>query len=216
MRHTLHAGVRLIRLRPALRTILGSAVCASVFSSAFDRLWGYHLLRHFTFPTSGGLTVVVWFGLIEASIDVANLCGTEIARRRIDWEHRRSLIWGLFAVDALTLVFVVGFTVAGQLGPALGLFWLAVVSRSPRDALETTWMNLDLESSVRAQAGALAGIIAGPLLGTLATDRGTGIALIASAAALAPALVLYRRSLVRGGQVSHPGDAQARSLQGQP
>jgi DHA3 family tetracycline resistance protein-like MFS transporter len=223
MRHTLHAGVRLMRLRPALRTILGITVCASVFSSAFDRLWGYHLLAHFTFPTSGGLTVVVWFGLIEASINVANLCGTEIARRRIDWDNRRSLIGGLFAVDALTLVFVVGFAVAGQLGPALGLFWLAVVSRSPRDALETTWMNLDLESSVRAtvfsmreQAGALAGIIAGPLLGALATDRGTGVALIASAAALAPALVLYRRSLVRGGPLSPPCEAPTQVPTGQP
>jgi hypothetical protein len=120
-------------------------------------------------------------------------------------------------------VFVVGFAVAGQLGPALRLFWLAVVSRSPRDALETTWMNLDLESSVRAtvfsmreQAGALAGIIAGPLLGALATDRGTGVALIASAAALAPALVLYRRSLVRGGPLSPPCEAPTQIPKGQP
>jgi DHA3 family tetracycline resistance protein-like MFS transporter len=222
MRHTLRAGVHRIRLRPALLTILGSAVCASVFSSAFDRLWGYHLLAHFNFPSTGGLTLVAWFGLIEASINVANLCGTEIARRCVDWEHRRSLIWGLCAVDALTLAFVVGFALAGQLGPALGLFWLAVVSRSPREALETTWMNLDLEASVRAtvfsmreQAGALAGIIAGPLLGALATDRGTGVALIASAAALAPALVLYRRSLGRGGPPSPPSEAPAQSPKGQ-
>jgi len=223
MSHTLRAGVRLIRLRPALLTILGIAVCASVFSSAFDRLYSYHLLAHFTFPTIGGLTVVVWFGIIQASVNVANLCGTEIARRRIDWENRRSLIWGLFSVDALTLLFVVGFAVAGQFGLALGLFWLTVVSRSPRDALETTWMNLDLESSVRAtvfsireQANALAGIIAGPLLGAFATDRGTGIALIASAAALAPALVLYRRSLVRGGQLSPPSEAPTQVPKGQP
>lgn len=84
-------------------------------------------------------------------------------------------------------------------------------------------MNLELESSVRAtvfsireQAGALAGIIAGPLLGALATDRGTGVALIASAAALAPALALYRRSLVRGAQLSPPSEAHAQSPKGQP
>jgi len=223
MSHTLRVGVRLIRLRPALLTILGIAVCASVFSSAFDRLYSYHLLAHFTFPTIGGLTVVVWFGIIQASVNVANLCGTEIARRRIDWENRRSLIWGLFSVDALTLLFVVGFAIAGQFGLGLGLFWLTVVSRSPRDALETTWMNLDLESSVRAtvfsireQANALAGIIAGPLLGALATERGTGVALIASAAALAPALVLYRRSLVRGGPLSPPSEAPTQVPKGQP
>jgi len=140
-----------------------------------------------------------------------------------NWDNRRSLIWGLCAVDTLTLVFVVGFTVAGQLGPALGLFWLTALSRSPRGALETTWMNLDLESSVRAtvfsmreQAGALAGIIAGPLLGALATDRGTGVALIASAAALAPALVLYHRSLVRGGPLSPPGEVPTQVPKGQP
>ena len=96
MSYTLQAGVRLIRLRPTLLTILGIAVCASIFSSAFDRLWGYHLLAHFTFPTTGGVTVVVWFGIIEATINVANLCGTEIARRRVDWKSRRSLIWACF------------------------------------------------------------------------------------------------------------------------
>ncbi len=84
-------------------------------------------------------------------------------------------------------------------------------------------MNLDLESTVRAtvfslraQVGALAGIIAGPLLGALATERGTGVALIASATALAPALVLYRRSLVRDGPLSPPSEAPTQSAKGQP
>jgi hypothetical protein len=204
MGHTVHAGVRLIRLRPALLTIMGIVVCANIFSAGFDRLWSYHLLAHFSFPTAGGLTVVIWFGIIEAGINVASLAGTEIARRRVDPQNRRALVWALFSVDAFTMLFVIGFAVTDQFSLVLGLFWLAVVARSPRDALETTWMNMELDSSVRAtvfsmraQVGALAGIASGPILGALATDHGTGVALVAAAAALAPALVLYRRMLVR-------------------
>jgi DHA3 family tetracycline resistance protein-like MFS transporter len=211
MGHTLRASVHLIRLRPALLTILGIGVFYSVFSAGFDRLWSFHLLAHFTFPSTGGLTVVIWFGIIEAGINVANLCGTEIARRRVDWKNRRAVVWALFSVDALTLVCVAGFTVAGQFGLALGLFWLSTVARGPRGALETTWMNLDLDSSVRAtvfsmraQVGALAGIVGGPILGAIATDHGTGAALIAAAAALAPALLLYLRSLSQGGKITIP------------
>ena len=47
-------------------------------------------------------------------------------------------------------------------------------------------------------------------------DYRTGVALIASAAALAPALVLYRRSLVRGGPLSPPREAPFQVPKGQP
>ncbi len=154
MAHILRAGLHLVRLRPALLTILGIGVCYSVFSAGFDRLWSFHLLAHFTFPTAGGLTVVIWFGIIEAGINVAGLVGTELARRRVDWSSRRAVVWALFSVDVLTLALVTGFAVARQIGPALALFWLTTVARSPRGPLETTWMNLELESG-RAGYGLL-------------------------------------------------------------
>ncbi|HWE62263.1 MAG TPA: hypothetical protein VHB98_11180 [Chloroflexota bacterium] len=172
MSHTWRASMHLIRLRPALLTVLGIGGFYSVFSAGFDRLWSFHLLGRFAFPTTGRLTVVMWFGIIEAGINVTTLCGIEIARRFVDGSKRRTVVWALFAVDALTLACVIGFAVAGQFVLALGTFWLSTVVRGPRGALEQIWMNLDLDHSVRAtvfslraQVGALAGIAGGPILG---------------------------------------------------
>jgi MFS transporter, DHA3 family, tetracycline resistance protein len=211
MRYTLRSSVLLVRLRPALLTILGIGVFYGVSSSGFDRLWSFHLLRHFTFPTVGGLTVVVWFGIIEAGINVANLCGTEIARRLVNTTNRRAVVWALFSADALTMVLVAGFTVAGQFYLALGAFWLSTVARGPRGALETTWMNLNLDPSVRAtifslraQVGALAGIAGGPIIGAIATGHGSRAALLLSSAVLGPALLLYLLSLKGDGKIAGP------------
>jgi DHA3 family tetracycline resistance protein-like MFS transporter len=202
--HTTRASLRIIRLRPALLTILAIAVFSSAFSAGFDRLWSFHLLAHFTFPTTGGLNVVKWFAVIEAGINVMSLCGIEVAKRLVKADNRRAVVWASFVADAATLACVVGFALAGQFIVALAAFWLTVVARSPRGVLQTIWMNLDLEPGVRAtilslqaQVGALAGIAGGPILGAVATNYGTRAALVLAAALLAPALLLYRKWLPR-------------------
>lgn len=65
-------------------------------------------------------------------------------------------------------------------------------------------MNHHLESEVRAtvfslqsQTGALASIIAGPLLGLLATGTTPQLTLLVSGALLLPALLLYARALTQ-------------------
>jgi DHA3 family tetracycline resistance protein-like MFS transporter len=219
MGHTIRASVQLIRGRPVLRAMMGITICAGIFSAGFDRLWSYHLLAHFSFPTAYGLTVVIWFGIIEASINVATLVGSGVAQWCVDWKSRRALVWALFAADACTVLFVTGFAVASQFGLALGLFWLSVVARGPRNALMNTLMNMDLDSSVRAtvfsmqaQVGALAGIVGGPILGALATDLGTRVSLVAASVALVPTLALYRRIMVHDSRATLPGQEQPENL----
>jgi len=204
MGHTLRAGVRLVRLRPVLLTILGIGAFYGMFSEGFDRLWQYHLLRHVTFPTLGGLKVVVWFGIIQAGATLINVGATEVVRRRVDTTSHHAVAWALFGLDSLMVVGVVGFAVAGQFALALAAFWLVTMGRGTRGPLERVWMNQHLDASVRATVFSLRGqvdagaqIVGGPILGVIATAYTTRSALIAAGVILAPALLLYARTMRR-------------------
>ncbi|HEV2654427.1 MAG TPA: hypothetical protein VGT82_05690 [Ktedonobacteraceae bacterium] len=204
MYHTLRVGVRLVRLRPVLLTILSIAILLGVFSAGFDQLWQYYLLHRFTFPTLGNLTTVTWFCIIEAGISATNFCGTWIAGHYADTDSPRSVVIALFAIDGLMVLTVIGFALAGQFILALTAFFLFTTIAGPRIALERVWMNQHLDSSVRAtvfslrgQVSALAQIIGGPILGAVATAFDTRTALITSGIILSPALLLYARTMRR-------------------
>ena len=211
MGYTLHASLRVARRRPVLRTILGISAFYGMFGAGFDRLWPYHLQHTITFPTLGGLAPVVWFGLIEAAITVTNLCGTEVVRRCVPTTSHRAVAGTLCTIDGLTIVGVAAFAVAGQFGLALAVFLLVTTALGPRASLEQVWMNQHLDPAVRAtvfslrgQVGALAGIIGGPILGAIATALTTRAALITAAVILAPALLLYIRTVRRDTPLAAP------------
>jgi len=200
MGYTLRASLRVVRRRPVLRTILGISAFYGMFGAGFDRLWPYHLQHTITFPALGGLPPVVWFGLIEAGITVTNLCGIEVVRRRIPITNHRAVAWTLCAIDGLTIMGVAAFAVIGPFGLALAVFFLVTTALGPRASLEQVWMNRSLDPAMRAtvfslhgQAGTLAGIVGGPILGAIATALTTRAALFAAAVVLAPTLLLYIR-----------------------
>ncbi len=216
MRHTLRAGVEMVRLRPVLLTILGIGAFYGMFSEGFDRLWQYHLLHHFTFPTLGGLKAVVWFGIIAAVATVINVGVAEVVRRRVDMTSHHAVAEALFVLDGLMVVGVVVFAVAGQFALALAAFWLVTTVRGTRGPLELIWMNQNLDPSVRATVFSLRGqvdagaqIVGGPLLGTIATALTTRSALIAAGVILAPALLLYARTLCRDTLLASPSAPEA-------
>ncbi len=211
MGHTLRAGVGMVQVRPLLRTMLGIGVFYGVFSAGFDQLWQYHLLRSIHFPALAGVTPVVWFGIIEVGITLTNLIGSEIARRRVDVSSHQAVAWALFIVDGLTCVSAIGFALSGQLALALAAFFVLTTARGPRMSLEQIWMNQHLDASVRATVfslrggiGALAQIVAGPLLGALATSFATRPALLVASVMLVPALLLYSRILRLGSLAVAP------------
>ncbi len=211
MSHTLHAGVRLVRIRPVLLTVLGVAAFYGMFTAGFDRLWPYHLLHSFTFPSLGVLTPLVWFCIIEAGIVVTNWIGIEVVRRCIDTNSHSAVAWALFVVDGLQIAGVIGFALTGQFVLALVAFWLYTTVVGPRAPLEQVWMNQNLDSSVRAtvfslrgQVNAIAQIAGGPMLGVIATAFSTRIALIAAGIILSPALLLYARIVRRNKPLAAP------------
>ena len=211
MGHTLRAGLRLVRLRPVLLTIVGIGAFYSMFSEGFDRLWQYHLLHHFTYPTLGGLKPIVWFGIIQTGATVINVGAIEVVRRRADTTSHQAVALALFGMDGLMVVGVVGLAGAGQFALALAAFWLITTVRGTRGPLERIWMNQNLDPGVRAlvfsmrgQVDAGAQIVGGPILGAIAVAFSTRSALIAAAVILAPALLLYARTVRRDTLLAAP------------
>jgi DHA3 family tetracycline resistance protein-like MFS transporter len=119
-------------------------------------------------------------------------------------------------VQSLMVAGVLGFAVASRFALALAAFWLVTMASGPRMPLEQAWMNQNLDAQVRAtvfsmkgQVQALAAIAGGPVLGAIATAYTTRPALIASALALSPALLLYARAARYGRPLAAAGGPEA-------
>ena len=202
MAHTGRQGVRLLRARPALLTILGIVAFAGMWSEGFDRLWEAHFLE-IGLPTLGGLDPIVWFGVFGAGALLLAIAVAHPLGQRIESAGRETMVKTLFWLDAALLVSAVGFGLAGA-------FWVAVVAyfatrlvRNIARPVFFTWVNRSIEdSSVRAtvlsitnQADAIGQWTGGPAVGALGNLFSIRIALVAGGACMAPALLLYRRAM---------------------
>lgn len=66
MAHTFKEGIKAVRARPRLMTILGIGLLYGLYSEGFDRLWVKHVIDHFDLPVIFGQTDVALFGLLRA------------------------------------------------------------------------------------------------------------------------------------------------------
>src|SRR5579863_3413870 len=89
---TFRAGLRAIRGRPVLMTILLIALFYGLYSEGFDRLWTAHILADFTLPVLWQLKPVVWFGIISVAGTLLTLAASEVVRRRVDSNNQRLVI----------------------------------------------------------------------------------------------------------------------------
>ncbi|HYN87437.1 MAG TPA: MFS transporter [Ardenticatenaceae bacterium] len=199
---TLRGGIRLVRVRPVLLTLLAISAIHGMFSEGFDRLWTPHVLANFTFPALGNFEPVIWFGIIQAVGMLISIGANEVARRRVDTTGHHTVARALFAIYALTVATVVVFGLAGNFGLALVAFWATGALRSTSGPLFNAWLNQNLDSSVRAtvfsmtaQSNAIGQIAGGPILGVVGTFVSLRAALVAAGLALAPSLPLYARTI---------------------
>jgi DHA3 family tetracycline resistance protein-like MFS transporter len=198
---TFMAGVREVRSRPLLLTILFIAVLFGMFSEGLDRLYVPFLIESFTFPRLGAADSVVWWGVIAAVSSLVGLATTTIARRVVDLGNHLHLTAALALMTALISVSVVAFANLEGFYVVLAFFWLASGLRAAASPLETAWLNRRLPSSIRAtilsmhgQADSVGQAFGGPVVGVIAQRIAIGTALTVSALALLPSLVLYRRA----------------------
>lgn len=202
MGDTLKSGVRLIRLRPVLLTILGVGLFLGLYSEGYDRLWAAHFLKDLLVPPFGGFSYVTWFGIMNVSAILLSLGAVELTIRRIDMRSHLTVARMLFVMIALLTLSLIGFGIAGSFAIALLLFVLIAVLRKVIEPLYTSWLAQHADPKIRAtvisfsgQLDAFGQIIGGPPLGALGIARGIRVALVVSGALLTPALALLARTL---------------------
>ncbi len=198
MGRTLRNGINLIRLRTALLIILFIELFHGLSSEGFDRLSTAHFLADFTFPTLGQLKPVTWFAIFEVVGTLLGLAATEIVRRRVDASNQRVAAWTLFAMDALNVVCVLVFALAGNFFLAVAAFLIYSVFRTASRPIWMTWLTRITDAKVRAtvfsmlgQMNSLGQIVGGPPVGYIGTVFSLRAALATVSIILSPVLLLF-------------------------
>lgn len=198
MGRTLRNGINLIRLRTALLVVLFVELFHGLSSEGFDRLSTAHFLADFTFPALGQLKPVTWFAIFEVVGTLLGLAATEIVRRRVDASNQRVAVWTLFAMDALNVVCVLVFALAGNFFLAVAAFLVYGVFRTASRPIWTTWLTRITDAKVRAtvfsllgQMNSLGQIVGGPPVGYIGTVFSLRAALATVSIILSPVLLLF-------------------------
>ena len=212
---TVQSAFAVIRRQPAFLSILAIGAIYGMSSEAVDRLWEAHFLRDLSFPALGQLRPVVWFGIINVVERLLGIGAVEIARRHVDPTNHRAVAGFLLGSNALLLVSVVGFGLAGHFELALATYWTARLARSVHSPLYTAWVNQRIDDaqaratviSTASQTNAFGQILGGPIVGAIGNLWSINAAIVAAGVILAPVLILYRVA-IRQGEKSSPRHAQ--------
>ena len=198
---TFASGLREIRGRPLLATLLALSLFLALSTEGLDRLWEAHLLRHFELPTIGALDSVVWFGAINVAFMLLSVGANQVVRRMVDVTDDRAVARTLILTSVLRIAGVVLFGLAASFGLAVAGYLAHMVFRSISGPLFTGWVNRHVDPRVRAtvlsmngQVDAVGQLTGGPLIGVVAELTSLRAAMVAVGATLLPALPLLAKA----------------------
>lgn len=202
-RQILRDGTRLVRSRPLLLGIIGIALVFGAHSEGFDRLWEAHFLRDIHFPHVFHATAVVWFGAINVGVALLLAGLFQVVMRRVDLSDHTEVARVLLAVNAVLMVAVVIFGLAGSFTLAVGAFALARVMRQLSSPLSVVWLNQQVSDSrvratvlsLRGGADAVGQSAIGPVVGLVGTLVSLRAAIVTAGLILLPALPLFAWTL---------------------
>lgn len=202
MLQTFKGGVKLVRGKPVLISILVLGLVYGAYSEGFDRLWTAHFLQDIILPTLGSLQPVVWFGIIRVVSLLLSIGLTEFATRKVNTDSHGLVARAVLALNVSMVIGLLTFAITGNFVIALLAYWLTSSARRTLNPVYTAWVNQHLESSVRAtvismtsQIDALGQIIGGPIVGFIGTAISIGAALITSGLILALAIPLLIKAI---------------------
>jgi DHA3 family tetracycline resistance protein-like MFS transporter len=202
MAHTFRQGIKAVRARPALWTILSIGLIYGLYSEGYDRLWTKHVLDQFAFPLADRFQPVFWLGLIRAVGMILSVGAVELVRRKVKTDEHVAVARASWAISAILVVSLFGFALAKSLLVAVIAIWLISMARNMIYPLYTAWVNQRLDSRVRAtvlsmsgQVDAIGQVAGGPVVGLIGSWLSVQAALIASALTLSPVLLLYPRAM---------------------
>lgn len=213
---TMRLGLRVVRGRRALMTLVGAVFLHGMYSEGFDRLWRKHMSDNVGLPALGELDPIVWFSIINISYTLLAMVSTEVIRRRVNTRNPHAIRWTLFSVSAMITAALAVLALTSSFPAALVCIILIQTMRSNIWPLMVTWINMYVESSSRAtvlsmfgQIDAIGQIAGGPGPGLIGQRVGLRAALGLSALILSPVLWLYARAKPEMPTVSEAADDEA-------
>ena len=194
---TFRNGLRVVRGRPVLITILLIGLFYGLYSEGFDRLSTPHLVTNFTFPMLWSFKPVVWFGIFSVVGTLISLGATELIRRFTNMNNQRVVMRLLFGINALGVISILVFALAGNFFIAVVAYLSFGVFRSVNGPIYTTWLTQNIDARVRAtvismrgQVDAFGQIVGGPPIGYIGTFFSLRAAMVAVGFLLSPVLIL--------------------------
>lgn len=204
MIQTWTSGAKVIRSQPILMLILFVTLFTGAASEGYDRLWEAHLIAEIGFPELAAISMPMWFGIIAALAGLLGLIVVGIVEKRLDVNNERIVLVGMFTLTGLKIAAMIAFAFSPSFSWALVALLLIGVIQSLSSPLYDTWLNLNIESSVRAtvlsmmgQSNALGQTAGGPAVGWIGTRFSVRASLVAAAILLAPILIVFGRALRR-------------------
>jgi DHA3 family tetracycline resistance protein-like MFS transporter len=201
MTATFRDGLAVIRARPVLLSFLVIAVFFGMTSEGIDRLWEAHLLTNFAFPALGGLTSLVWFGLISVAGSLLYLGGTEVVRRRVNTDQSGAVVRALIVLNVLAIGALILFGIADSFALAVAAFLIYGTCRGLGGPLHGAWLARSIDPRVRAtvlsmisQVDAVGQVAGGPVIGAVGKVFSIRAALVLTGVLLAPTLPLFVRA----------------------
>ena len=216
MWYTFNAGVKSVRSRPRLMSIVGVGLFYGLYSEGFDRLWVKHLLDNFNLPVLFGSNQVAFFGALRVAGSILTIFAMRYVEKRVDTASPIAIGRALLIVTGLISLAMIGFVLSPFLLLTIGLYLVIDVLRDINNPLNTAWINQKLDSKVRAtvhsmfgQVDAIGQVAGGPLVAGIAAFGSVIASITASGLLLVPAIPLIGRA---NSQSVNEAEADAASV----
>lgn len=201
MWHTFHLGMRAVRSRPRLMSIVFIGLFYGLYSEGFDRLWVKHLLDNFELPVLFGSNQVAFFAMLRIVGAILTILAVRFVEKKVDSTRPIAIGRAVMLVTGMISIALIGFALSPFLFLSLSLYLTVSVLRNVHGPLQTAWINQKLDSQVRAtvhsmfgQVDAIGQMLGGPIVAVIASVSSAVASLVTSGILLTPALFFIGRA----------------------
>jgi len=201
MGHTFKEGIKAVRVRPRLMTILGVGLLYGLYSEGFDRLWVKHIIDTFDVPIIFGQTEVAFFGLLRAGSMILSILATHFVEKRVNTASPLAIGRATLGITFGISTGLVSFALSPIFTVTIIAYWVISVLRNVMEPLYSAWVNQKLDSNTRAtvlsmssQVDAIGQMGGGPIMALVAGIYSVTAAIVTSGLLLLPALPLINRA----------------------